>query len=252
MKSSCKDPLPKRGYTLVEVIISMTITVLVIGLCTGVFLQCLKLMYYDSVRLETNANLRYFIAHISKEALDASEFYIFPSYQSLDGDVSLSADLSPSVLDKYGKTVVHGDCIVLVTRESVEGNARIKNFKIYYRVASVSARNTLAPIRYYDSGDKTATNSFTAAQLKALLDTVNLSATPSVSGSRQLTEKAKGRVTDSTTDGVANSHPIFSSEAATVNSANESFVINTEIVQGTTANKMVSSSSFNYTVTPRR
>jgi hypothetical protein len=238
-----------HAFTIVELMLSMTISILVIGLTLGLFLQCLRIMYFDSVRLETNATLRKFISHISKEGLDASEFYLLPSYQTLDGDINLTTDVASTTIDPYGKTVAHGDCIILVMRTSSAADAPIRQFKIYYRVATVAARNNLSPIRYYDSGDVTSTGPhITLTDLKALLDSVNLSGTPAIAGSRLMAENAKGRLIPPT----VNSHPIFSSESATVTPTNESFVINTEIVQGTAANKMISSSSFNYTITPRR
>jgi prepilin-type N-terminal cleavage/methylation domain-containing protein len=249
MNTSPRTSKKNHGFTLVEIMFSMTISVLVIGLTLGLFLQCLRIMYYDSVRLDTNANLRKFIAHISKEGLDASEFYLFPSYQTLDGDVSLDTDVSATTTDPYGKTVAHGDCIVLVMRTSSAAEAPIRQFKIYYRVATAAARNDLSPIRFYDSGDVTATGPhITKADLEALLDSVNLSGTPSITGSRLMAEQAKGRLIPAST----NSHPIFSSESPTVTPTNESFVINTEIVQGSGTSRMISSSSFNYIITPRR
>ena len=55
------------------------------------------------------------------------------------------------------------------------------------------------------------------------------------------------------TSGTTNNfYPIFSSEAPTITASNESFSINVEFINGTTVNNLLSSSSFNYTVSPRR
>jgi hypothetical protein len=183
---------------------------------------------------------------MSKETLDSSEFYIFPSYASLNGSVNLTTGVSPLTTDAYGASIAHGDCVVLVTRTSVTAGAAIRQFRIYYRVATVANRNNEAPIRYYEGTDYGTTS--TQINLPALLNAVNLSTTPNISGSRQLAARAKGRRIGAT----ANCYPMFCSEAPTITATNENFSINVEFINGTTANNLISSSSFNYTISPRR
>jgi len=238
-----------RGFTSVEIVISMSIAVLVLGLALGAFLFGLRAMYKDNVRLQTNADLRYFMAQMSKETLDSSEFYIFPSYRSLNGSVILATAVSALGTDVYGTDIAYGDCVVLVTRTAVTSDAAVRKFRIYYRVASVANRNNEAPIRFYESADYgTASPHFTTAQFEALLNAVNLDTTPGFAGSRNIAKRAKGRPIP----GSGSYYPIFSSESPTTSSANESFSINVEFINGTTANNLLSSSSFNYTVSPRR
>jgi len=267
MKTMATPSRRARGFTLVEIMISMTIVTLTLALALGTFLFGLRMMYKDNVRLETNAALRYFMAQMSKETLDSSEFYLFPSYQELDGTVVLTskpaaaatpstgADGSISALetDPYGTSIAHGDCVVLVTRTSVTSGAAVRQFRIYYRVATVANRNNDAPLRYYESDDYGAAS--TQTNLEALLNAVSLNATPSSSFTasgvvhcRQITPRSKGRRIGATN----NFYPTFSSEAPTITASNESFSINVEFINGTTANNMLSSSSFNYTVSPRR
>jgi hypothetical protein len=160
--------------------------------------------------------------------------------------VNLTSDVSALATDAYGASIAHGDCVVLVTRTAVTSGAAIRQFRIYYRVATVANRNNEAPLRYYEGADYTQSSSQT--DLAALLNGVNLNANPNLSGSRQLTARAKGRRIGST----ANFYPVFCSEAPTVTATNESFSINVEFVNGTSANNMISSSSFNYTISPRR
>jgi hypothetical protein len=204
------------------------------------------MMYKDSVRLQTNASLRYFMAHMSKETLDSSEFYLFPDYTALDGSVDLVASVSPLATDPYGANIAHGDCVVLVTRTSVANGAAVRQFRIYYRVATAATRNAEAPIRYYEGTDYGQAS--TQLNLTALLDAVNLNGNPNVAGSRQIAERAKGRPIGAT----SNLFPIFCSEAPTVTATNESFSINVEFINGNAANHLTSSSSFNYTISPRR
>jgi hypothetical protein len=234
------------GFTVVEILIAMTIALVAIALALGTFLFGLRSMYKDNVRLETNSSLRKFMGQMSKETLDSSEFYIFPSYQSLDGSVNLASDVSSLGTDAYGTSIAHGDCVVLVTRTSVSANAAVRQIRIYYRVATVAARNNEAPIRYWEGTDYGPGS--TQANLTTLLNAINLSSNPTLSGSTQLTARAKGRRIGTTSD----FYPIFCSESPSVSATNESFSINVEFINGATVNNMVSSSSFNYTISPRR
>jgi prepilin-type N-terminal cleavage/methylation domain-containing protein len=267
MKTPSHPRRARAGFTLVEILTSMSIVTLALTLALSTFLTGLRMMYKDNVRLQTNADLRYFMAQMSKETLDSSEFYIFPSYQELDGGVILTSKpagaATPSTgtdgaiaaleTDTYGMNIAHGDCVVLVTRTSVTNGAAVRQFRIYYRVATVANRNNEAPIRYYESDDYGLAS--TQTDLEALLNAVNLNATPTSSFTsggvvhcRQITPRAKGRRIGSTN----NFHPIFSSEAPTITATNESFSINVEFISGTSVTNMLSSSSFNYTVSPRR
>ncbi|MDD2764103.1 MAG: prepilin-type N-terminal cleavage/methylation domain-containing protein [Opitutaceae bacterium] len=245
MKNPSRNPGPPAGFSLVEVMVAMSIAVLALGLTLSTFLFGLRTMYKDTQRLATNANLRYFTAHVAKETLDSSEFYIFPTYQSLDGNVNLATDVSALETDAYDTEAAYGDCLVLVTRVSIEATAKVRQFKIYYRVVTDSAN--AGAIRYYESADYGSSGS--SSSLTTLLNGVDLKTTPGISGSFVLAKVAYGRARPSPQSG---SFPIFSSEAATVSPSNESVSINVEIVNGSNVNNVISSSSFNYTVSPRR
>jgi hypothetical protein len=258
------------GFSLVEIMISMTVVTLVMGMCMSTFLLGLRMMYKDNVRLQTNTSLRFFTSQMAKETVDSSEFYLLPDYTSLDGSVDIDAsdgtsDLAVATDDGNGTLLASGDCIVLVTRTAVSAGSRVRQFRIYFRVCKVADVNFQGPIRYYESQDYGTTG--TATDLGALLNAVNLSsnttytrnATTQVISSpssyaltghtnRLITATAKGRRIGSTT----NYYPIFCSEGPAVTATNENFSINVEFINGTTVNNMLSSSSFNYTVSPRR
>lgn len=248
----------QRGFTLVEVMISAAVAVTVLGMAMSTFLFGLRAMYKDTQRLATNASLRSFMAQISKETLDASYFYLFPHYTALDGTVSLTAD--PAVLEQnedfadeaYDRWVGHGDCLVLVTKTSTFRTTDIRQIRIYYRVStSQSDLNAERPIRYYETadwGEGTSAASNGHSNLTTELNAINLKADPNRAGSKQLTARAKGRRKASGTD----YYPIFSSESPTANPTNGFISINVEFINGSTANNLLSSSSFNYTISPRR
>ena len=181
----------------------MSIAMLGMTLAMSTFMTSLRTMYRDGARLETNASLRYLIAHLTQETLDSSGFYLFPNYTSLDGTVDLAADIAPEVTDAFGSDLRHGDCLVLVTRVSVDDTSNIRQFRVYYR--TVSNPNTIGALRYYESQDWGSSGTTTA--LGTLLNAVNLSANPTLAGSRQVAARTRGRMrADSTTD----CYPIFS------------------------------------------
>lgn len=252
-KQSFSRRAPADAFTLVEVMISMTIVVMVMGMAMSTYLFGLRTMYKDTQRLITNANLRYFVAQVSKETLDASEFYIFSTYTKLDGSVDLNTDVTTITSDSFGTDIYHGDCLVLVTRVSLDTLAAVRQFRIYYRVVTNS--NQEGGIRYYESQDYGTTGALTsgvATPLATLLNGVNLNSNPAYAGSgtnRILAPRARGRPTASNS---AVYYPIFSSELPTLSVTNESVSINVEIINGSTVNNLLSSSSFNYTISPRR
>jgi len=159
MMTMKKLPRGSAGFTLVEIMISMTIGVLCIACALSTFLFCMRSMYKDNQRLITNASLRTFIAQISNETLNASYFYLFPYYTKLDGSVDLAADpvtLQPddSAVDAYDRWIAQGDCLVLVTKTAEFRTTDIRQIRIYYRLTTSQATtNSESAIRYYESTD---------------------------------------------------------------------------------------------------
>ena len=264
----------RAGFTLVEVMISMTIVVLTLGLTMSTFLYGLKIMYKDAQRLATNASLRSFMAQISKETLDASYFYLFDSYTKLDGSVNLATDYAALAFidaadDDYDKWVAHGDCLVLITKTSLYRTSDIRQIRVYYRVTTNQAAvNQEAPLRYYETADwgegpvpndpdplglnPTLTNGH--SDVATALNAINLNSNPLLAGSKLLNARCKGRKVPSpyTPYAAGDLFPVFSSESPSASATNGFISINVEFINGTTINNLLSSSSFNYTISPRR
>lgn len=250
---------PDSGFTMVEILVSMSVMVLVIGMAMSIFLFGLRAMYKDTQRLATNASLRGFMAQISKETLDASYFYIFAYYTKMDGNIDLNADpLIPALAidevgTEYDKYIAHGDCLVLVTKTAKFRTTDIRQIRVYYRLTTTPAQvNAESPLRYYETADwgegtSTTSNGHTLSTLTAALNAINLNSTPSISGSRQISARTKGRIQSGST-----LYPIFSSESPNANASNGYISINVEFINGSTVNNLLSSSSFNYTISPRR
>jgi len=234
------------GFSLVEAMVSMTIASLVMAGTIGTFLFGLRTMYKDSERLATNATLRYFIAQVSKETLDATEFYVFPDYESLDGGVDLIDDVAALETDAFGTYLAYGDCLVLVTRVSISANANVRQVRIYYR--DTTDPDVTAAVRYYETAD--FGSSGTATSLNDLLDAIDLKTKPKPTGSRVIVERARGRLKSTPDTQIC--HPIFSTESATTTPTNDSVSINVEVINGKSVNNLLSSSSFNYTISPRK
>jgi type II secretory pathway pseudopilin PulG len=289
MKTTPARP-KSAAFTLVEILISLSITVTVLGMALSTYMMMMRTMYKDAQRLATNASLRSFMAQISKETLDASFFYVFTNYAKLDGSVDLTTD--PATLaqdadytdDDYDKWVAHGDCLVLVTRTSLYRTSDIRQIRVYYRREKTQAEcNADAPLRYYESADwgegaaddgnplTDETNGHPLSSLATYLNAINLnSATtgasydstgtaynPSAgdfSGSKLLTLRTRGRLVPSpyTPYASGDRFPIFSTESATASATNGYVSVNVEFINGTSVTNLLSSSSFNYTISPRR
>lgn len=261
---TARPPCGRTAFTLVEVLISLAVVSVVLALALSTFLFCLRMMYKDTQRLATNAALRSIMAQMSKETLDASYFYLFPYYTALDGALALTTDPAPmsqildAADDDYDKWVGHGDCLVLVTRTSQFRTTDIRQIRIYYRVvANQTQRNAEAPLRFYETadwGEGTASSSNGHSNLTTELNLINLSANPQIAGSRLLAARTIGRrvAVASSPFNAGDRYPAFSSESPNSTPTNGFIAINMEIINGTTVNNLLSSSSFNYTVSPRR
>jgi type II secretory pathway pseudopilin PulG len=235
------------GFTLTEVIITMTIMMLATAGAMSVFLMGLRAMYKDTQRLATDATLRRLTLQVAKETIDSTEFYVFPTYQALDGTVDLVNDvapLDPAEPDPGQIQLAAGDCLVLVTRTSADVTSNVRQFRIYYRTAA--SANSTAALRYYESTDY-GLNS-TQTSLGALLNTINLKNTPAYPGSRVLAATTRGKPKE---DG-SGFYPVFSTEATVATPTNESVSLNIEVINGTSTTNLLSSSSFNYTISPRK
>lgn len=252
------------AFTLVEVMVSLTVVSLVMGMCLSTFLFGLRTMYKDTQRLATNASLRSFMAQISKETLDSSYFYVFPYYKSLDGSVNLTTDpssmaqIEDAADNDYDKWVAHGDCLVLVTRTSTYRTTDIRQIRVYYRLTTNQAtRNGEAALRYYETadwGEGTSGASNGHTNLATELNAINLNSSPLISGSRAISTRTVGRKVPAPYTGYASGdrYPVFCTESPDSTPTNGFISINLEFINGSTTNNLLSSSSFNYTISPRR
>lgn len=246
MKNRLSAARHPAGYTLTEMIISTTILGMVTAGTMAVFLMGMRSMYKDVERLNTDATLRQLTLHVAKETIDSTEFYVLPTYEKLDGSLDLTGDiapLDPAEPDVGEIQLASGDCLVLVTRVNIDNTSNVRQFRVYYRAVTTAA--AMGPLRYYEGRDYG--DSGTATSLSVLLNAVNLKATPAYAGSRVLAANTRGR--PKTGGGY---FPVFSTEATVPTATNESVSLNIEVINGSSTVNMLSSSSFNYTISPRR
>lgn len=234
------------GFTLVEILIAGGIVTVAMTCALGIFLTGMRTMYKDMQRLETNNTLRTFLADITKKSLDSTEFYLFPTYASFDGSIDITSstpNTAPLVENSFGSMIARGDCLVLVSRLTTSASSNVRHIRIYYRATTSS--ETQAPLRFYavDYGP-----SGTNASVQTLLNAINLAGNPEITGSKQMAKQAIGRL-----QGAGPSHyPIFATESPTSTPVFANVSVNVEIVNGTSSNNMLSSSSFNYIISPRK
>jgi prepilin-type N-terminal cleavage/methylation domain-containing protein len=245
MKTISRHKPAQAAFTLVEVLISLSVVTMVMAMAMSTFLHGIRMMYKDNQRLATNTNLRYFMAQVAKATLDASEFYIYPNYLTLDGDVDSVGDLTTAVTDSYGLELYHGDCLVLVTRTSLDQDSNIRQVSVYYRTTSDPAKE--GSLRYFEGKDYGEIG--TTDTLDTLLNEINLKEKPEYTGSRLLSTRTLGRPKEGKP---SERYPIFCSKTPFIETENYSVSINAEVINVTTVNNLLSSSSFNYTISPRR
>lgn len=247
MNISLRSSGQTRGFTLSEVLITASLGVTTLGLAMGAFLFGMKASVKDTQRLSTNADLRYFTAHLSKKSIEATGFYLFPSYKQLDGGVNLSTDLSADEATATSDFLYHGDCVVLEIRTDTSSTSKIRQLKVYYRVPPTSS-GTLSvseggPVRYLEGRDYGTTG--TTSDIVTLLNQINLSDNPNPSGAVTLVPSAIGNPRPSPAVG---NYPIFCTVDSVVpSSQSQNLSINAVIVSDGVPN----ASSLNYTISPR-
>jgi hypothetical protein len=117
-------------------------------------------------------------------------------------------------------------------------------------------------LRYYETADwgegtATTANGHPTYELAYELGLINLSANPTPATSstvKVISTRTKGRKVPSpyTPYAAGDLYPVFSSETPYAESTNGTVSINLEFINGSSVTNLLSSSSFNYTVSPRR
>jgi len=151
MIATLQDPRPRRrthrrAFTLVELMIAMSIAVVAIGISAMFMTNASKMVYDSSKRLELNSKVRIFTDRFAKETIDANAFFVLQNYSGLDGSADLiGADSDSLAINRPVASGLSGDCIVLEYRDDPDSRSSITRVRIYYRDTLVVSEP--APIR---------------------------------------------------------------------------------------------------------
>ncbi len=150
----------QRAFTLVEMLIAVTIMGLISAVMMRSFLQVLNIYFYDTAKIQINHDIRTFTASMSENATYANYFKIFPAYNNLSRTTPTL--VNPSDPDQGYTTALtdtsvndgqSGDCLVLVYKEAGDAthaadDTKIARLIIYFR--SPDAVTGIGPVRILD------------------------------------------------------------------------------------------------------
>lgn len=88
MRSPLEFPSRPRGFSLVEILVALTIVGLVVGGGLTFAIHALKVYYYDSGRLMVNRDMRTFTNVLANDAVASNYFRIYPSFQNRTAPVT--------------------------------------------------------------------------------------------------------------------------------------------------------------------
>lgn len=141
----------RRAFTLVEMLVAVTIMALVTGGILKIYLQVLSIYRYDTAKIQINHDIRTFTASLTEDATYANYFRIFPSYTNLTRAVDTLNN--PNDPDQGFTTLMtdasvndgqSGDCLVLVYKDTHD-DTLINRLIIYFR--SPDPVTNIGPVR---------------------------------------------------------------------------------------------------------
>lgn len=147
MRPSLSPSRSRRGFTLVEVLVTMTILGLVSAGAFRFTIHALNIFHYDAGRIKVNRDIRSFTQQLTTNAVYSSYFRIFPNFTQRSvtaGGVTSSAAVSD------GQS---GDFLVLVFADTdvSSGKTLISRIIGYYRDPdSPSVASSTGPVRKFD------------------------------------------------------------------------------------------------------
>ncbi len=232
----------RRGFTLTETLITMTILGIA-GVGMVAFMrQGLKMYYSDRARLMINRDIRSFTAKLDTDAVAANFYCIYPSF-AVTSTGSGSAAVDAAVAD--GQV---GDYLVLLytdPSQTSRGISMITELVGYYREVTNTTLNT-GPVHRYDiklaPANYVNVTSGGTAGLSGILSTLVTGTADSYPIVEQL---AQGLATNAT---VATPTP-----ALFYNLKNRSIMINAQVTESLTemGNVTQTGNTYNFSVSPR-
>jgi prepilin-type N-terminal cleavage/methylation domain-containing protein len=139
-KTLVKSPGRKRGFTLVEIMVSVTIVGFVVMGTVALLAQTLRTYFYDSARIRINRDIRTFTQDMDTDAAYSNYFVILPNFSTR----TKNGGANDAILAD-GES---GDFLLLVstTTDVTTGTSYITQFIGYYRDATGTAAG---PVRKF-------------------------------------------------------------------------------------------------------
>lgn len=144
----------RRGFTLVEILVALTLLGLVTAGVLKVFIQVLNIYYFDTAKLQINRDIRTFTAALTENATYSNYFVIFPSYNNLTRTASTLVNsndpdqgYTTAIVDTSINDGQTGDCLVLVYKDPVN-DSLTSRIIVYFR--SPDPTTGIGPVRVID------------------------------------------------------------------------------------------------------
>lgn len=208
-----KRHLATKGFTLVEILIAMTITFMVIAGIMSFYIQFYKIGFTNEQRNRINRDIRQLTGELSRTGRQANDFFIYKSIAEADRDTAGDRQLD-------GRS---GDLLVFVFSGDSSGNETDK-LVAYYRETSSSDVDALGPVKRFERIFDPASE----LPVENLIPTV-----ADISGSKDVVELSRG----------------LSDGRLFYNFLGRSIMVNGQIYHGNDAKRITE--TYNFTISPR-
>lgn len=216
-------PAGRAGFTLSEVLVTMGISVVVLGACLTFFITSLDIFNYDVGKNLVNRDIRTFTSELTDNATYANYFQIYPSFNTRTTTVGGVA-VPANVEDKQT-----GDMLVLVFKDPTNVDLVTRVIGYYREPANSNDTQSMGPVRKFD---RTISPPSSAA-IHTLLPATSTYAT-----NPEVLELSRG---------LANGKLFY-------NVRGKSIMVNGEIIRRTQTTKKVyeyATNTYNFTISPR-
>jgi prepilin-type N-terminal cleavage/methylation domain-containing protein len=134
------------GFTLVEIMVSVTIVGVVVGMAILIVFQALSTYYYDVGRVEVNQDMRKLTRDMTTNAVFSNYFLIYPNFATRT--ISTGSGSAATTVDDLMGDGQSGDMVLFVTdnTDSSTGVQLISRIVGYYRDGTTSVAG---PVRQF-------------------------------------------------------------------------------------------------------
>lgn len=137
-------PAGRSGFTLPEVLMTMGISVVVLGACLTFFITALNIFHYDVGKNLVNRDIRVFTGELTDSATYANYFQIYPNFNTRTATVA-GVTVSAHVEDKQT-----GDMLVLIFKDPTNVDLVTRVVGYYRAPSNPSDPNSTGPVRKFD------------------------------------------------------------------------------------------------------